>query len=86
MERLSGRKSASGSKLNDALKNIATRIKFWICVMIAALICDEWLKEGYLFDFSDVVNLNFTHEKIIVSFIILLIGIFAVEKKRKKQD
>ena len=86
MERLSGRKSASGSKLNNALKNITTRVKFWIGVIMVALFCDEWLKEGYLFDFSDVINLNFTHEKLIVSFIALLVGIFVVEKKRKKQD
>jgi len=64
------------------MKKVFTRLWFWLVWAITGLLIDEYIKEGYLFKLEDIFNANITHEKIIVSLIILLI-IIMVRKKGK---
>ena len=67
------------------MKKVFTRLWFWLVWAITGLLIDEYIKEGYLFKLEDIFNANITHEKIIVSLIILLI-IIMVRKKGKGLD
>lgn len=67
------------------MKKVFTRLWFWLVWAVIGLLIDEYIKEGYLFKLEDIFNANITHEKIIVSLIILLITIM-IRKKRKGSD
>jgi len=55
------------------LKHIKRRIVLWLLLSILGLLIDEYLKEGYIFDVSDVLK-PLTHENIIV----ILLGILLI--------
>ena len=59
--------------LKDGLKNLGSRVPFWVAVIVAAIMGDQWLKDGYLFKFSDLFSPEVvTHEKI--AFLVLVFG------------
>ncbi len=67
--------------LGDLKKKWTIRARIWIIWLIAMLLTDEYIKEGYFFKISDVV-IPFTHENIIVSLIIVWISLEILAKKR----
>jgi len=69
---------------SDFKKNFYKRSLFWIALVIFGLLCDEYIKEGYLFDIRDVVIYG-THEFLIVTFSLLGVAIITYSKVKNKK-
>jgi len=54
--------------LDDLKKRASLRLKIFLIFLMAWLVVDEWLKEGYFFDLSDLTQ-PLTHE---FFFVVLL--------------
>jgi len=67
--------------ISDLKKNFYKRSLFWIALIIFGLLCDEYIKEGYLFDIQDVTTYG-THEFLVVMF--LLLGVVVVTYNKVK--
>ena len=59
--------------IREIKKRLLYRLWFWIIWAIVGLLIDEYIKEGYIFRIEDIYNPNFTHEKIIITLLIILI-------------
>jgi len=57
---------------SDLAKKFYERSLFWIALLIAGLLADEYIKEGYLFDPADMIVYG-THE-----FLIMLLSMLGV--------
>jgi len=55
--------------IQDLWKRLDERLPLWILGLIVILLADEYIKEGYWFDYTDLQYMG-THE-----FIIAIIGI-----------
>jgi len=71
--------------INDGLKKLGLRVEFWLVLIIFGVLGDEVIKEGYIFNFSEIFNGEFTHEKIVVGLICTLICLI-IGRRIKKQD
>jgi|Deesub1362A_J573_1020465.scaffolds.fasta_scaffold00761_11 hypothetical protein len=65
--------------LKDLTKKLSKRLPLWIAGLIGLILIDEWIKEGYLFNFSDLFVIG-THEFLIAMFSI--IGIIWIFRRR----
>lgn len=54
------------------LKRLKRRIELWLLLAIVGLLLDEYLKEGYIFDPSDMLK-PLTHENIAIILLIVLV-------------
>lgn len=70
--------------LQDIRKKWMVRARIWIIWLIAMLLTDEYIKEGYFFKISDVI-IPGTHENIITTLIIIWLIIELIAKKRAKK-
>lgn len=73
--------------LQDLKKKFRVRFTLASVIMIVWLLADEFVKEGYFFDVSDV-TMPGTHEFLIVTVIALnlvLHGLWFSKKKKKKK-
>jgi len=68
---------------SNAWKNLPRRIEFWLLWFILAILIDEWLKESYVFNPSDILSPNITHEKLVLMMVIAYI-IFKVWRIKHK--
>ena len=59
--------------IREIKKKLLHRLWFWIIWAIVGLLIDEHIKEGYWFKVEDVFNNHITHEKIIITLLIILI-------------
>jgi len=59
------------------IKNIKNRLAFLFLTLSFFTLVDEFVKEGYIFDLNDLINLSLTHEKIFLCFLVigLLLGL-----------
>ncbi len=65
-----------------ALRRIWVRLPVWLCVAIAGLLIDEYVKEGYWFKPSDVLVAG-SHENLIAWLAVcLLVYVFSIVLKR----
>ena len=60
--------------VKDGLKKLKDRIRVLLVVILAFILVDEVVKEGYLFKFADLLSLEFTHEKLFVAVAAILIA------------
>ena len=60
----------------------------FLYALLVYVIVDEFIKEGYAFSFSDVVNGRVTHEKLAVMDVVLMLMIILrkVLKDRENKD
>jgi hypothetical protein len=70
--------------MKNGLKNIWKRIELWLFLALIGILGDEFVKEGYLFCWQDIIGGGFTHEKIIV-FLWLPITIIVIWRKIRKR-
>lgn len=68
---------------SNAWKNLPRRIEFWLLWFILAILIDEWLKESYVFNPSDILSPNITHEKLVLVVVIAYI-IFKIWRIKHK--
>jgi hypothetical protein len=64
--------------MNKTMKRIIT----WIMIVLAGVLIDEYIKEGYLFNPNDLIKIA-THENIVL--ILLLVLIVTVLYGRRQQ-
>jgi hypothetical protein len=64
------------------MNKIMKRIITWIMIVLAGVLIDEYLKEGYLFNPNDLIKIA-THENIVL--ILLLVLIVTVLYARRHQ-
>ena len=63
----------------DLVKNLPKRALFWVAVFILALLGDEYIKEGYLFNVDDMCTYG-THEFLITLLAALGVAIAICNK------
>ncbi|GAI00326.1 unnamed protein product [marine sediment metagenome] len=68
--------------VKDGLKKLKDRIRVWLVALLALILIDEVVKEGYLFKFEDLFTLEFTHEKLFVAVAAMLVA-YEIHQKRK---
>ena len=68
----------------DGLKNAGKRLELWLIIFLLGTLADEIVKEGYMFDGGDILNLTFSHEKIVVVLGGLLAFAVAYRRVKKK--
>jgi len=56
------------------MSRLRDRLSFLFLTLSLFTLIDEFVKEGYVFDPNDLINLSLTHEKIFLCF--LVIGLF----------
>lgn len=61
------------SYLDELKKKLKERATLWLSALIILILADEYIKEGYLFRFTDIYSLELTHEKLILICAIPLI-------------
>lgn len=66
-------------------KNLHKRIWIWLIFLSALIITDEYVKEGYIFDFSDV-KIPFTHEFMLIFLWTAMTLVYLVLRIKKKGD
>lgn len=66
---------------DDLKKNFHKRANFWLIMVAIGLLCDEYIKEGYLFHFDDVI-IPATHENLLFWVFIAFI-LLNIEKLRR---
>jgi len=59
------------------MEKIRNRLAFLFLTLSLFTLVDEFVKEGYIFDLNDLINLSLTHEKIFLCFLVigLLLGL-----------
>jgi len=59
------------------MSRLRDRLSFLFLTLSLYTLVDEFVKEGYVFDPNDLINLSLTHEKIFLCFLVigLLLGL-----------
>jgi len=71
--------------VKDGLKKLKDRIRVWLIALLALILVDEVVKEGYLFKFEDLFTLEFTHEKLFAVVAAILV-VYEVYQNQKGGD
>jgi Ni,Fe-hydrogenase I cytochrome b subunit len=58
------------------------RIITWIMIVLAGVLIDEYLKEGYLFNPNDLIKIA-THENIVLILLLILVGIILYARRQQ---
>lgn len=61
------------------------RLNFWVFLGIVGVLIDEYIKEGYLLKFSDILAPFITHEQILVVLVTVFTGITVWRQKQRKK-
>lgn len=69
---------------DDLKKNVHKRINVWLIIVAIALLVDEYVKEGYLFDPNDVI-VPATHENLLF-WVFIIFLLLNIEKLRGRFD
>ncbi len=70
--------------LADLKKKASVRLKIFLIFLIVWLIVDEWVKEGYIFDPSDILQ-PLTHEFLITLLLFLEAMFLLVPRLMKRK-
>ena len=73
------------AQAKDATKNLLRRAEFWLILWLLGILGDEYIKEGYFFNFAEIIEGGFTHEKIFVVSLAALV-ILAISDRRKRNE
>jgi hypothetical protein len=64
------------------MNKIMKRIITWIMIVLAGVLIDEYIKEGYLFNPNDIVKIA-THENIVLILLLTLVGIILYARRQQ---
>lgn len=62
----------SNQNPGSPLKRLSARVNLWLAAFAVCLLLDEYLKEGYFFDPSDLSKKPVSHEHLVVASLVLL--------------
>ena len=63
------------------IKKLRKRLTVFLFFITVWILVDEYIKEGYLFNIDDILSPHITHEKIIITALIVIILLLMKQKK-----
>ena len=72
------------AQTKDVAKNLLRRAEFWLILWLLGILGDEYIKEGYFFNFAEIFEGGFTHEKMFIVSLAALVILVISDRRKKK--